>query len=207
MSTQKDNQTFREKKALRKAVLTELATLYDIPVPVVIETHGGRGELWKACYPTLERGCVFEKDPVKAARLGKQRPTWAVYEADVVPALEGGAGAHLTADLLDVDPYGGCWDTIGAFFRSARPFAPVMAVVVNDGLRHSLSLQRGWATEALAGAVARHGNDLFPIYLEVCEELMAEKAAYAGYRIDRFSAYHCGDKQFMTHFRAILVMD
>lgn len=203
---QKDNQTFKEKKALRRRALDLLAE-QGISSPVVMETHGGAGALFSACYPHLERGVVFEQDASKAARLGKQRPTWAVYEADCVAALRGGVGAHLTVDLLDCDPYGECWPALDAFFGSKRPLAPVMAVVVNDGLRQTLALGRAWATASLESAVAKHGNDLHPVYKEVCEELFNEKAARAGYRVDRFGSYYCGIHQNMVHFLAMLVMD
>lgn len=205
-SSKKDNQTFRHKKALRMKAL-ELLRERGIEQPVVMETHGGAGKLWNACYSMLPQGVVMEKDAAKAARLGKQRPTWAVYECDCVEALQAGVGAHLTIDLLDCDPYGEVWPTLDAFFTSERPLAPVMALVVNDGLRQTLALGRAWATGSLRDVVARRGNDLHPVYLDVCEELVNEKAASAGYRIDRFAGYHVGDKQNMTHFLAVLVKD
>jgi hypothetical protein len=200
---QKDNATFKQKRALRRKALALLADL-GIPQPIVLETHGGAGALWNACYATLPVGVVMEKDAQKSARLGKQRPTWAVYECDCVEALAAGVGSHLPVDLLDIDPYGQCWDSLTAFYSSKRPFAPVMAVVVNDGLRQTLSLGRAWATESMRSVVERRGNDLHPVYLEVCEELMHEKAATAGYRVDRFHGYYCGDKLANTHFLAVL---
>lgn len=200
---QKDNQTFRHKKALRLKALAMLAER-GVEQPVVMETHGGAGALWNACYPTLTQGVVFEQEPAKAARLAKQRPTWAVYEADCVEALRGGVGRHWTVELLDADPYGECWPALEAFFSSERPFAQRMMLVVNDGLRQTLALQRAWATTSLQGAVARHGNDLHPIYLEICEELVNEKVAAAGYRVDHFGGYFCGVHQNMTHFLAVL---
>jgi hypothetical protein len=203
MTQQKDNQTFRHKKALRLKALEMLAAR-GITQPVVMETHGGAGVLWNACYPTLAQGVVFEQEPGKVARLAKQRPTWAVYEADCVSALRGGAGAHLAVELLDVDPYGECWPTLEAYFSSTRPLPPVMVLVVNDGLRQTLALQRAWATASMQGAVGRHGNDLHPIYLEVCEELVNEKVAAAGYRVNHFAGYYCGVHQNMTHFLALL---
>src|SRR5690349_14586889 len=108
-----DNSTFKKKRALRLKALELLAEL-GIPQPAVMETHGGAGTLWNACYSTLPRGVVMEKDASKAARLGKQRATWAVYECDCVEALAAGVGAHLSIDLLDCDPYGECWNALDA---------------------------------------------------------------------------------------------
>jgi len=199
----RDNSTFRHKVAIRQQALALLGN----PSPVVCETHGGEGWLFDACYANLPAGMVFEMDTTKSARLGKQRPSWAVYEADCVEALAAGVGAHLTFDLLDCDPYGESWPVIEAFFTSERPFADRMVVVVNDGLRQKLAMTGGWSVKSLAGMVERYGNDLHPIYLEVCREMLTEKAASAGYSVGHFAGYFCGDKQAMTHFLALLVKE
>jgi hypothetical protein len=203
MAGQKDNSTFGHKVALRKKALEMLAA-EGITRPVVMETHGGKGALFDACYSHLEQGVVFEKDAEKAAVLGKQRPTWAVYECECEPVLAGGAGGHLTIDLLDIDPYGEPWGVFDSFFQSVRPFVPVMAIAVNDGLRQGLAMGRAWAIESMTGAVERHGNDLHPIYLEVCREMVAEKVAHAGYTMSHFGGYYCGTKKAMTHYLAII---
>jgi hypothetical protein len=203
---QKDNSTYAYKVALRREALARLADL-GVTQPVVMETHGGAGALFNRLYAHLEQGVVFEKDSTKSAKLGKQRPTWAVYEADCIEALKAGVGAHLTIDLLDVDPYGQAWDVIEAFFTSVRPWAKVMAVAVNDGLRQKLALGGAWAVGTMQRVVEKYGNDLHPVYLEVCADLMEEKAAYAGYRVSHFAGYHCGDKLALTHYLAILERD
>lgn len=203
-TTRKDNQTFAEKKALRNHALDLLAGR-GVTQPVVLETHAGAGKLWAACYEHLPFGVAFEKNPQKTARLARQRPAWAVYEADCEQALAAGVGKLWTVDLLDVDPYGSCWETIDAFFSSARPFAPLMAVAVNCGLRQNLQLHTGWQVASMRGMVEKYGNDLYPVYLEVCQELIAEKTAQAGYAVERFGGYFCGKKQNMTHFLALLV--
>lgn len=203
MPKQLDNSTYKQKVALRKKGL-EILREAGIERPIVLESHGGKGELFKAVYEHLDAGIVFETDPKKSAVLGKQRPTWAVYEADSVVALAGGVGAHLTIDLLDIDPYGECWPVIDSFFTSERSFAPVLAVAVNDGLRQKLAMGGAWDVISMQGPVQRHGNDLHPIYLEVCRELLEEKAAHAGYQVDHFAGYYCGAKQQMTHFLAVL---
>ena len=204
MTRKKDNSTFPYKVALRTQALARLAAC-GIDAPVVMETHGGTGALFAACYPHLERGVVFEKDARKSARLGKQRPTWAVYEGDCVAALKAGVGGHLAVDLLDVDPYGEPWPVLDAFFTSPRPFAPVLAIAVNDGLRQSLGLGRAWDVGSLTCMVEKYGNDLHPVYLEICAELMTSKAASAGYRVEHFAGYYCGANSAITHYLALLV--
>ncbi|MFO8154416.1 MAG: hypothetical protein R6U87_00105, partial [Thiohalospira sp.] len=100
-----------------------------------METHGGLGQIWSVCYRGLTDGIVIEKDPERARFLARQRPTWAVYQGAAEVVLAGGGGAHLCVTVLDVDPYGDPWPTIGPFFQSDRPFPETLAVAVNDGLR------------------------------------------------------------------------
>ncbi len=196
----KDNSTFRHKVALRKRAIIVLGNHR----PAVMETHGGEGKIFDACYQHIKQGIVMEKDAERADRLAKQWPTWAVYECDCVAALAGGVGGHVAVELLDVDPYGGCWETIEAFFTSERTFAPRMVVAVNDGLRESLEMAQGWKTKSLQPVIDRHGNDLHPIYLEVCRELMELNVAKAGYKVENFAGYYCGIRGKMTHFLAVL---
>lgn len=169
---------------------------------VILETHGGRGHLWTMCYSSIAAGVVFEKNPERAAILARQRPTWAVYEADCVGAIQAGAGAHLNVNVLDVDPYGEPWPVIGAFFESDRPRADRLFVVVNDGLWQKVRLGGSWAVESLRSMVARYGNDLHPIYLEVCQEMIKEQAAKAGYSLTAWAGYYCGHLKMMTHYLA-----
>jgi hypothetical protein len=147
---------------------------------------------------------VFEKAPERAAVLGMQRPTWAVYEADCVMALAAGVGSHLPCNVLDVHPYGDPWPAITAFFESERPRPEIVFVVVNDGLRQKVRMGGAWNVGTLLGMVAKYGNALHGKYLEVCQELMTEKAAQAGYRLDRFAGYYCGHGHMMTHYLAVL---
>ena len=197
----RDNSTFRQKVALRRL------TLKHVGAPVVMETHGGLGKIWSACYRTVLDGVVFEKKPERAGFLARQRPTWAVYEADCVAAVRGGAGAHLEVNVLDVDPYGDPWPAIGAFFESERPRAPAVYVMVNDGLRQGVRMCKAWSCGTLAGMVERFGNDLHGVYLDVCQELMKEKASQAGYGLARFAGYYCGHAQMMTHYVAVLELE
>lgn len=196
---QKDNSTYHHKVELRRRALLWL----DEP-PVILEAYGGEGVLFDACYTHVSEGVVFEKDPDKAAILGQQRPTWSVYEADVVKALEAGIGAHLAVNFIDFDPYGEPHPAIEAFFKSERPRPDVIVVVVNDGLRQKLHLNSGWDTGSLHHIVEKYGNSLYGRYLEICRELLQEKAAAAGYKVARFNGYYCGHSHDMTHYAGIL---
>jgi hypothetical protein len=198
-----DNSTYQHKVELRRQAMQRLSEM-GVQYPIVMETHGGIGKLFDSCYAHLECGVVFEKNSDKASTLGKQRPTWAVYECDCIEALRGGVGGHYFVNLLDVDPYGQAWEVIDAFFTSDRQFEDEMIVVVNDGLRQSLSLGKAWDVKSMKGMVLKFGNDLHPIYLDVCRELMEQKAAKAGYKVNHFGGYYCGANQANTHFMAVL---
>lgn len=192
-----DNSTSNDKVALR------LAALHLVDKPNVMETHGGMGEIWQTCYYQLPYGVVFESDRARAAALALQRPTWSVYEANCVKALGLGAGSHFPVNLLDIDPYGEAWTTIEAFMSSARPRTSPLVVVVNDGLRNRIKLGRAWKTAILQPFVEKYGNDLHDIYLEICEEKLGELGLIAGYRLDKFEGYYCGDEGKMTHYLAV----
>lgn len=193
---QKDNSTFLSKKKLRLRLLDAIAD------PVVMETHGGAGKIWQACYSHIERGIVFEKDPDKVAVLAKQRPDWSVYEGDCVGAIQAGFGSHLPVNFFDVDPYGSAWPIVEAILKFAK--VQTVGIAVNDGLRQKVQLTGGWDVECLQNAVRKYGNRLFDIYLDVCGEMMQEKAAQAGYSLSRFWGHYAGHNGGMTHYAAIL---
>jgi len=170
-----------------------------------METHGGRGVIFARCYAHLLNGIVFEKAPDKAAILGRQRPTWAVYEADCISAIRDGVGSHLPVNFLDCDPYGNPWPTIDAFLESKRPLVDILVIAVNDGLRQKVQLTGGWSVGSLQQAVDRFGNgEMYQRYLEVCQIMLKEKAAKAGYALRRWTGYHCGFNGQMTHYCAVL---
>lgn len=198
-SEQKDHTTLERKIALRRTVLQQIKD------PVILETHGGTGEIFKACYRDVQAGVVFEKNADKAALLAVQRPTWSVYEAACEPALLAGVGGHLAVNLLDVDPYGEPWPTIDAFLFSERELPARFWIVVNDGLRQKVRYGGAWNVESLAEAVAFFGNHLFPIYLDVCEWLLRKKAEKLGRRREllRFHGYYCGTMSNVTHYAAL----
>lgn len=195
---QKDNSTFRLKASLRKKALEYLDN------PIVMETHGGTGKLFDACYGSVTNGVVFEKNPKKVKLLGLQRPTWRVYEADCIGAIKAGVSDDLPVNLLDIDPYGNPWPVIDAFFGSERERPKLLCVAVNDGLRQKVRRAQSWDVGSLQSAVNRYGNDLHPIYLEVCQEMLKEKASEAGYNLTRFAGYYCGHTKQMTHYLGVL---
>lgn len=195
----KDNSTLPLKASLRRKLLQEIDN------PIVMETHGGYGGIWSKCYHAIRDGVVMEKEPQKAEALAMQRPTWAVYECDCVNALRSGAGAHLPVNFVDFDPYGEPWSTIDAFFESKREFLPVLAIAVNDGLRQKLKMTGGWDVQALSEIATRYGaSSIYRRYLEICRELVEQKAGKRGYTLTRWAGYYCGHDDQMTHYAAVL---
>jgi hypothetical protein len=194
----KDNSTFARKVSLRMSLLKQIQD------PVIMETHGGEGHIFLSIYSDIQHGVVFEKDHEKSVLLAHQRHTWAVYEGDSAILLAGGAGKHLEVNFLDVDPYGDPWPAINAFFGSARPFPPTLAVAVNDGLMKKLKMQGGWAVQSLRPMIERYGNaNLYKIYLDVAREFLIEKAVEADYKLDSWTAYLCGHMRSMAHYGGI----
>ncbi len=174
-----DNTTLARKVLLRQLALKAVRACG--LTPVVMETHAGYGMIWQRCYQTVTQGIAFEKDASRVRLLAQQRPTWAVYGGDCLPAIAAGAGAHLLVNILDLDPYGQPWPVLEAFFASTRPRAPYLALVVNDGLRQKLQRGGGWQVDTMQTIVHRWNNhDLSANYLTVCQEMVQTLAAPAG---------------------------
>lgn len=185
---------------------------------MILETHGGSGKLFARCYANVSEGVVFEMNSTKSAVLAEQRPTWAVYEADCEKAMAAGIGNHLPINFVDFDPYGSPWEAIDAFLSGIKPVVNRLVFVVNDGLRNRLKMQVAWNTKSLESVVERIGNAaVYENYLEICRDLIKEKAAQAGYRLHRWTGYYCysadrrpahqignapGDS--VTHYAAVL---
>ena len=196
---QKDNSTFPLKRSLR------VRALRLIDNPVVMESHGGFGKLYAACYSTIAQGVVFEKDPVKSEYLARQRPTWSVYEGDCVRAIAAGAGSHLPVNFLDCDPYGEAWPVIRAFIESDRPKPDRLVIVVNDGSRQNLKLQRAWGVHSMSDVMLKYGNArCYEQYKEICREMIATMGHNAGWTLQKFASYYCGNAKAMTHWAALL---
>lgn len=202
---QRDNTTLAAKAGLRRVMLRKMREAG--VVPVVVEAYGGSGEIFIECYASVLSGVVFDKKLERATLLAVQRPTWAVYCNECVAALAGGVGAHLVATVLDLDPYGDPWPAIHAFFESERPRADKLYVVVNDGLRTGVRVGGTWHTATLQPAVEVFGNNLHPVYLEVCRWLLERTAAGVGYGVTAFAGYYCGHSKQMTHYLAVLERD
>jgi hypothetical protein len=202
MSSQKDNTTFRHKVDLRRRAMADCRA--GGAEPVVLETHGGWGHVWLECYRDVGRGAVFETRPDKAESLARQRPAWAVYEADCGRALEAGAASHLAYNFVDVDPYGSPFGVVAAYLSPGRTLPDVWHLVVNDGLRQKVQIGGAWQVECLADVVRDYGNDLYGRYLGVAKEKIRRLAAAAGFGLAGWSGYHCGHNQGMTHYWAKL---
>lgn len=200
-SQKHDNLTLSAKVMLRQTALR----LVD-GEPVILETHGGRGDIWSAVYRDFPTGAVFEKDPDKADLLAVQRPTWAVYEADVEIALAAGAARHLAFNYVDVDPYGAAWPALRALAASPRPLSDRLIVVINDGLRFAACGGAAWRNEILAPFAARYGNhNVWKVYPDkIAPELLAESVAPGGYRVTHYDAYTTGTIGKMVHILATL---
>jgi hypothetical protein len=105
-----------------------------------------------------------------------------VYEADCLPTIAAGVGSHLPVNFLDLDPYGEPWPVLDAFLESERPKPERLVLVVNDGLRQKCKVNTGWEVKSLRSVVDRLGNTvLYERYLDICKDLVKEKAAKAGY--------------------------
>lgn len=175
--------------------------------PFVLETHGGRGELWGRLYSGFTRGAVIEKKPDDAEFLARQRPNWQVFEGKSELVLEAGLFRWEQVDFLDCDPYGEPWKVLEAFFGyEGRKWAPRMAVAVNDGLRQNTRIKGSWKVGSLQTMVRRYGNDnIRQHYKDIAIEKLTAIAGAAGYRVEHSEAYYCGNFDDMTHYGAVLV--
>jgi len=171
-----------------------------------METHGGKGVLFNACYKDVEYGVVFEKDPKKSVSLAEQRPTWSVYEIDCVRAIAGGVGSHLAINFFDFDPYGSPWDVISVMFEKWEYLPSKIALAITDGQRQKAQLKGAWLVKQLQPYVELYGNEqIHASYKEVCEELFTGLVEVRGFVIKKWAGYYCGTT--MTHFGAILERD
>lgn len=196
---QKDNSTFEHKVALRRVAVKRAGV-----GALVLETHGGFGRIYERVYDRLA-GVVIEKDDKKAKHLAQQRPTWRVYQRDCGKALGAGLAADLAFSVIDLDPYGSPFDVLEAIFcGEPRNLAPRLQLVVNDGLRNKVKVGGAWHTARLKPIVARWGNDLYPVYLDVARELVREIVGAAGFKVAEWGGYYCGANGDMTHYLATL---
>lgn len=194
----KDNSTIDRKVSLRRLAMKRAPA-----DAFVLETHGGYGRIYERVY-YRHRGVVIEKDQRKASQLSRQRPRWRVYQGLAEKALGAGLAADTPFDLIDIDPYGSPFEVIDSLFRSDRAFPDSFQLVVNDGMRQKVRLGGAWSVKCLHDVVARHGNDLLGVYIDVAREMVAELANRIGYAITNWTAYYCGHNNDMTHYWATL---
>jgi hypothetical protein len=175
-----------------------------VEAPFVLETHGGRGELYKRLYSGFLGACI-DKDPERAEFLARQRPSWLVYEGKAEDMLRAGLFRAYPVAMLDVDPFGEPWPTIEGFFGSKRAFAPRMALAVNDGLRQNARVKGAWKVGSTKAAARKWGNDKVRAhYLELCREKITDIAGVAGYSVEWWHGYYTGNLDDMTHYGALL---
>lgn len=195
---QKDNSTINRKVSLRRQALKRVSA-----DALVLETHGGYGRIYERVY-YKHRGVVIEKDPRKAAQLARQRPAWRVYNALAERSLAAGLAKDVPFGLIDLDPYGSPFDVLDGLLKPGRAFADRVELVVNDGMRNKVRIGGAWHVHCLKNIVARRGNDLLDVYLEVARELVDELAARIGYAVASWTGYYCGHNNDMTHYHASL---
>ncbi len=196
------NTTLQRQASLRASLLDHLKSR----APVVLQTHGGLGQLYDLVYAEIPRGVVFETDPEAAERLAVQRPTWRTYETAAADALAAGVAADLRVDFLDVGPPDGDpWPAVEAFFQSERIFPKRLAVAVTDGLRRKLKLGAGWRIATLKCAVEVFSNTaLYGRYLEIARWNLERLAQPRDYRISEWAGFYAGRGEQLTHFGALL---
>ena len=196
---QKDNRTGEAKIRLRRAVLAAAP-----PGPVVLETHGGFGRIYDRTWFKASTGLVMEKVEEKAEALARQRATWRVYQADSLKLLQAGVARDMRFDIVDLDPYGSPIEYLDALASTDRQWPDRWQLVVNDGLRKRLRLGVAWSHPRTHAYVRRHGNNLYPVYLQVVREIVEEFAASIGFSVVGWHAYAMGGWGDMTHYWAKL---
>jgi hypothetical protein len=204
MILRQNNSTVGKKLQLRRGLLQRLA----VPDPYVLETHGGRGAIWKKLYSNFPTGAALEKDPANAEFLARQRPDWAVYEVHSERVLGAGLLRWKEVDFLDVDPYGEPWPVLEAFFSAehGRRFADRMALAVNDGLRQNARIKGSWKIGSMKEEVRKYGNDnIRPHYLQICKDKLGRIVGKVGYTVEHWAGYYTGNFDDMTHYGAVLV--
>lgn len=198
MTNKTDHSTLQKKILLRRYIISQIEN------PVILEAYGGTGRIYSNVYSQIKSGVVIEKNSERTELLARQRPTWSVWQGDSIAAIKSGVGSHLVFNLLDVDPWGDPWPAISAYISSPRELAPKFWIVVNDGLRKKTMLGGSWHTHSLDQAVLKFGNNLFPIYDQVCKWIILNLAESINYELSRFFISYCGSGQTMTHYAALL---
>lgn len=185
-----------------------VAALQHLEDPRVLETCGGYGKLFWACYSRFTTGVVFEKQEDRARVLAADRPNWSVYATNCEVAMRAGVGSHHQPNFFDVDPYGVCWNMVDAIWSGimerCKPERAVMCVT--DGTRFRLRRRCGWSTDSrlFEKAVKHFGNDgMYGRYLAVCRWLMETTAGEHGYMLSRWEGYYGGSMKQQTYFSAV----
>lgn len=195
MTEKKDNSTLQAKVNLRLDGLQGI----DRNTPI-LETHGGYGKIYGYCYARFPIGVVIEKNPDKASHLAQQRPSWRVYEGETEKALSNGLADDLEFGFIDIDPYGSPFGVLSALLDHPRCLADSLVIAINDGMRQKVKRGGAWTVEALRPVVAEFGNEIYPVYLDVCRWMVEKIATPNGYELSDWRGYYCGHAQGMTHY-------
>ena len=199
-----DNASLMQKVALRRRLIDEMNERgID---PVVMETHGGEGVLYRYLYSNLPAGIVMEKDPDKVATLSRDRSEWGVYRCHCDVGLRVGIGKGWGVNLVDIDSYGHPWGHLEALLEGDRDWPDTLGIAFTDGIKHMLILQRAWKIKQLQDKVDKYGNDyIYKNYLSITREHVEEKIAERGYTLDDWSGFYTGREKMLTFYSAICV--
>lgn len=64
------------------------------------------------------------------------------------------------------------------------------------------------SVETFGQVVSKYGNAvLYKNYLEICQEMLQEKASQRGYTLTRWAGYYCGYMDQMTHYCGLFTRD
>lgn len=145
----KDNTHLVAKRHLRALVLKMT------PEPVVLETHGGVGEMRRQVWRDAP-GLMVEKDPNKAQVLAERFPHQTVLCGNSLHLLEADPVWPVPFTIVDIDAYGDPYPAIDHAFACAHLGA--FALVVTDGLIGAAKLGTAWSKSTLRPWVQVHGS-------------------------------------------------
>lgn len=191
----RDHSTFKEKVALRRALLEELKK-----PPTILDAYGGRGLLYRACYDGLvSSGCVIDKDARKVELLARQRPDWVVVQGNSEALIDAGLMADVQFDVLDADAWGSPLRVVRGFLNGERRYADIFWVVATDGIR--LKLRAGGKINLLEDMILDHSWEYVrKHYDSVLYESLQRDAAAIGFTPTFWRFYYTGHAKNMAHW-------
>lgn len=143
----------------------------------MLETHGGTGRLYEACYHEIDRGIVCEINEKRAYVLARQRPAWLVCCNDARDICATGMLGKMQVDLVDIDPYGDPWPYTMAAMAALNGMS--YWVVVQDGLPAKLKVSVR-DVKSVRPALGKFGSDIHSQYDQVARFLVEREAERLG---------------------------